>query len=155
MSLGNGIHERMHRTLKAHTTKPPALTMIAQQARFDAFRDEFNDERPHDALHGTPPANHLKPCPQSYPETLPALDYPGHCEVRSVRSTGHIKWQGRLLFLSETLIGEKVALEQIADGIWSLRFGHIELHASTREPKTSSKERKLATTESKPSLPDV
>ncbi len=123
----NGIHERMHRTLKAHTTKPPAATMKAQQARFDAFRQEFNCERPHDSLNGTPPANHLKPCRRSYPEKLPPLDYPRHCQVRHVRSTGQIKWKGGMLFVSETLIGENIALEEIDDGIWTLRLAHIEL----------------------------
>ena len=46
----NGRHERMHRTLKAHTARPPAASLRAQQRRFDAFRAEFNRERPHEAL---------------------------------------------------------------------------------------------------------
>src|SRR6185369_10852744 len=44
----NGRHERMHRTLKAETTRPPARTLAAQQRKFNAFRAEFNDERPHE-----------------------------------------------------------------------------------------------------------
>jgi putative transposase len=132
----NGIHERMHRTLKAHTTRPPANTMKAQQARFDAFRHEFNCERPHDALKGTPPIRHLKACPRVYPEKLPALEYPLACEVRRVRSTGQIKWKGGMLFLSETLIGQSVALDEIDDGVWSLRFGHIELGRLDERTKT-------------------
>src|SRR5204863_225719 len=46
----NGRHERMHRTLKAETCRPPAANAADQQARFDDFRAEFNDERPHQAL---------------------------------------------------------------------------------------------------------
>jgi transposase InsO family protein len=34
----NGRHERMHRTLKEDTTKPPALTLRLQQKKFDQFR---------------------------------------------------------------------------------------------------------------------
>jgi transposase InsO family protein len=122
----NGIHERMHRTLKGHTTRPPADTMEAQQRRFDEFRREFNYERPHEGLNGVPPIRHLKPCRLPYPDKLLPFEYPAHAEVRRVRSNGEIKWQGELLFLSETLIGELVALEPIGDAVWSLRLNHIE-----------------------------
>ena len=46
----NDRHERMHRTLKAETARPPASSMRAQQARFDRFRHEYNDVRPHEAI---------------------------------------------------------------------------------------------------------
>ncbi|MBK6691483.1 MAG: transposase [Myxococcales bacterium] len=46
----NGRHERMHRTLKAETTRPAARTLLGQQERFDAWRSCFNEERPHEAL---------------------------------------------------------------------------------------------------------
>ncbi len=117
----------MHKTLKAHTTRLPAANMKAQQVRFDTFRQEFNCERPHDALNGTPPIRHLKACARTYPERLPNLEYPRSSEVRRVRSNGFIKWKGGLLFISETLIGQTIALEEINDGVWSIRFGHLEL----------------------------
>jgi transposase len=41
----NAEHERMHRTLKAETTRPPAATLRAQRRRFAAFQREYNDER--------------------------------------------------------------------------------------------------------------
>jgi transposase InsO family protein len=46
----NGTHERMHKTLKADATRPPSSSLSAQQLRFDRFRLEFNDERPHESL---------------------------------------------------------------------------------------------------------
>jgi transposase InsO family protein len=46
----NGQHERMHGTLKRETASPPAATMRAQQRRFDRWRKELNEERPHEAL---------------------------------------------------------------------------------------------------------
>jgi len=46
----NGRHERMHLTLKQGATRPPGMNCLQQQARFDAFREEFNSERPHEAL---------------------------------------------------------------------------------------------------------
>ncbi len=118
----NGAHERMHRTLKAETTRPPAANLAEQQISFDAFRKEFNDERPHEALDQRPPAQFYAPSPRSYPDPLAQVEYPGHFEVRKVRRNGMIKWQGSDLFLSEVLAGESVGLEEVDDGIWSLHF---------------------------------
>jgi transposase InsO family protein len=53
----NGRHERMHRTLKAATTRPAAGSLAAQQRRFNTFREEFNHERPHEALDQQTPAS--------------------------------------------------------------------------------------------------
>src|SRR6188474_95045 len=44
----NGRHERMHRTLKQETTRPPASSFAAQQRTFDSFKREYNYERPHE-----------------------------------------------------------------------------------------------------------
>ena len=46
----NGRHARMHLTLKKEATRPPGMNSLQQQARFDAFGREFNNERPHEAL---------------------------------------------------------------------------------------------------------
>lgn len=53
----NGRHERMHRTLKAETTRPSEKNRFEQQGRFDRFQREFNRERPHEALSGDVPAS--------------------------------------------------------------------------------------------------
>lgn len=59
----NGRHERMHRTLKAETTRPAAGSRAAQQRRFNVFREEFNHERPHEALDQETPAACYAPSP--------------------------------------------------------------------------------------------
>ncbi len=83
----NGSHEQFHAVLKKHTTCPPAPDLRAQQRRFDAFRREYNEERPHDALGGQPPAGLYGASRRAYPRRLPPLDYAGHLEVR--RATGN------------------------------------------------------------------
>jgi transposase InsO family protein len=123
----NGRHERMHRTLKRETARPPAQSRSAQQERFDQFRCLYNEERPHEALGQQTPVEFYRLSPRPYPSQIPKMDYPGHFEVRSVRSSGEIKWQGRLLFLSEALIGESVGLEESAEGVWSVYFGSLLL----------------------------
>jgi len=123
----NGIHERMHKTLKAATARPPGANMREQQAKFDTFREEFNNVRPHQSLDGRRPSELLKPCARPYPRRLASVEYPAHYETRSVRSKGDMKWQGRQVFIGESLIGERVGLVEIDDGVWSVYFSTIEL----------------------------
>lgn len=123
----NGAHERMHRTLKAETTRPPQFDFAQQQRVFDTFREEYSQERPHEGIGMRCPAELYVRSPRALPPVLPALSYPGHFEVRSVRPDGCIKWTGRPLFVSEALAGEKVGLEEVDDGLWSLYFGPVLL----------------------------
>ena len=123
----NGVHERMHRTLKAETARPPASDLTSQQRCFDAFRECYNHERPHEALGQRPPAEFYQSSARPYPERLPDVEYPGHYEVRRVQKGGDISWQGQRLFVSEVLRGEPVGLEEVDDGVWSLFFSHVFL----------------------------
>jgi putative transposase len=123
----NGSHERMHKTLKRETVWPPAAAMPQQQERFDVFRGEFDFERPHQALAMETPGSLYERSPRELPEHLPEPEYPGHCVVRQVRANGILHFRNRDLFLSEVLIGHRVALEEIGDGVWSIYFYHLLL----------------------------
>lgn len=123
----NGRHERMHRTLKRETAVPPCATGPAQQRRFNRFRSLFNSQRPHEALNDAVPAQWYHPSPRTYPTTIPEVEYPGHFEVRRVRTTGEIKWQGASVYLSEALVGESVGLDAVSDRHWKICFGSTEL----------------------------
>lgn len=123
----NGRHERMHRTLKQATAQPPRRTSRLQQRAFEQFRQEYNHERPHEALAMQTPAHCYTPSLRSFPRRLPAVEYPGCYQVRQVRSNGEIKWQGRRLFLSEALIGEPVGLLEIENDLWRIEFGPVPL----------------------------
>jgi len=123
----NGRHERFHLTVKGDTANPPAATIRAQQRRFDAFLRCYNEERPHEALDLTPPADHYAPSQARYRGRLREPEYQADVEVRRVRSNGEIKWQSKLVFLSETLIGEPVGIEQTEDGLWLISYGPLDL----------------------------
>ena len=123
----NGRHERMHRTLKHDTAKPPAGTGVEQQVRFDRFRRIFNDERPHEALDFQYPAALYQPSPRPYPCPPRDPEYGQDCSVRRVRSNGEIKWRGDLVFVSQVLVGEPVGIEQTASGDWRVLYADIEL----------------------------
>lgn len=134
----NGRHERMHGTLKRETARPPAATLRAQQARFAAFQAEYNGERPHQALGQVPPATLYTPSPRPYPDKIEAFDYPPTAAIRSVRHNGDIKWCGELVFISEALAGELVAVTEAEHG-WLVRFGPIAL--GTLRPKMTRLDR--------------
>jgi transposase InsO family protein len=123
----NGSHERMHRTLKAGTVWPPAADGAEQQERFDAFRSEFNEERPHQALGMETPGSLYTPSARVMPERTPKPEYPAHCQVRRVRANGIVYFRDRSLFLSEVLSGLDVAFEEVADRLWSLYFYDVLL----------------------------
>jgi len=123
----NGRHERMHRTLKAETASPPAASQAEQQARFDAFRHDFNHNRPHEALGQEPPAALYRPSPRCMPDQVSEPWYDADHVSRRVRTTGEIKWKGNLIFVSQTLAGEPVGLRELDNGHWLIRFADIEL----------------------------
>lgn len=118
----NGRHERMHRTLKAETATPPRATMAAQQRAFDAFRREYNEERPHEALEGRAPGQIYQPSTREFPERVPEVEYPANWETRQVRPSGQIKWNGKSVYVSHALAGHRIGLEPIGDGTWMTHF---------------------------------
>jgi putative transposase len=123
----NGRHERFHLTLQEETTMPPAATSAAQQRRFDRMRREFNTERPHEALGQQPPTQRYVPSPRPYPARLEDPWYDATHQVRRVRRTGQIKWQGQWVFISEAVRREPVGLQETEQGDWIVRFMQVEL----------------------------
>lgn len=118
----NGAHERMHRTLKQATALPPRANLAAQQRAFDAFRREYNTERPHAALDGDTPAEHYTPSARGFPAALPQQTYPYHYRVYKVSSGGTFRFQRQLLFIGRALAEQHIGLEETDDGIWSIYF---------------------------------
>lgn len=123
----NGRHERMHRTLKRETLRPPARTRQAQQRVFDRFQREFNEERPHEALEQAVPASRYTASARAYPARLAPLEYPAQCEVRRVSHNGGIKWHDHWVNVSHVLAEEYIAFDEIDDGLWEVRFGPLLL----------------------------
>jgi Integrase core domain len=114
----NGRHERMHRTLKEDTTKPPAASLRAQQSRFDNFRYVFNDERPHEGLDNKVPSSLYHPSSVRLPRKLPEFTYPKGLLLRRVNNSGDISWHKNRVFISEVF-----RLEELA-----FRVGHTRVY---------------------------
>ena len=121
----NGRHERMHETLKYDTDVE--ANARRQQKAYLCFREEFNFERPHEALGQRTPGSVYMPSPRPFPRYIPAVSYPDAYTVRRVRHNGEIKWQGQTLYLSQQLAGEPVGLVQTDNDQWNLYFGPVYL----------------------------
>ena len=123
----NGKHERMHKTLKAEATRPPSSSLTEQQLRFDRFRREYNEERPHEALNQETPASRYVPSPRVFPSCLPEQNYPAHFEVRSVTESGAINFRSRRFQLSTALTNQEIGLEETDEDLWTVSFGPLIL----------------------------
>jgi hypothetical protein len=117
----------MHKDLKAETTIPPAGNHSAQQRRFNTFRTDFNEIRPHEALGQKPPASVYKPSTRPFPKKLTQPDYPLHFEIRKVSTNGGIRWHSSWINVSHLLGGDYIGLEEVADDIWAVHFGPVSL----------------------------
>src|SRR3989338_6798848 len=85
----NGRHERMHRTLKLEATNPPGSNLLQQQEKFDRFSEQFNCERPHQALDMKFPSQLYQKSPRPY-QGLTDLTYPGADKTLLLSNCGRI-----------------------------------------------------------------
>ncbi|QQS13135.1 MAG: transposase [Rhodospirillales bacterium] len=118
----NGRHERMHREMKARAASPPMATLARQQVRFEAFRRQYNEERPHEALDQRTPASLWRPSPRLYRGPPADPWYDADHEVRRVRREGDIKWRGAGIFIAQALAGELVGVRPCEPGRHVVRF---------------------------------
>jgi transposase InsO family protein len=134
----NGRHERMHLTLKQEATRPPGMNCLQQQARFDAFVNEFNTERPHEALAMKRPAELYSASPRPY-DGLPDLAYPLHDRDVLVTACGRICMHRKRINVSTVLAGQRLGIKEVDEGIWLVSFmsydlGFIDLEQKTLQP---------------------
>ena len=131
----NGRHERMHRTLKAETARPPGMNVLQQQDRFDAFVSEFNEQRPHEALDMKTPAELYAPSSRAY-EGLPDVQYPFHDRDILVTACGRICMARKKINVSTVLAGQRLGIKEVDDGIWLVSFMHYDLGYIDLEQRT-------------------
>lgn len=123
----NGRHERMHLTLKQETASPPARTLGRQQDRFDEFRRQFNQERPHEALSMCTPQSFYELSARAYPERLSELEYPSEWVLRKVAERGQFRWKRWKVMLGKALQDEVIGLEALCPRYWRTWFGPMDL----------------------------
>lgn len=122
----NGRHERMHLTLKKETAKPAQLNFLQQQVRFDEFVEEFNSERPHEALQMKYPGEIYQKSPRIY-SGLPPVEYPMHDRVILITACGRICIKKLKINLSQVFAGQAVGIKEVNDKIWLVTFMDYDL----------------------------
>ena len=123
-----GKEERFHRTLKEDVLKRCALADLLQaQTVFDAYRAEFNQERPHAALGYDVPDRHYTPSPRPLPGSWGEPEYDAGLTLRRVNSKGYLSIQGRRYYLSEAMTGKYVELRFRPDNLVDLCYGPFRI----------------------------
>jgi transposase InsO family protein len=134
----NGRHERMHLTLKKETTRPAKANFLQQQAEFDRWVEEFNQERPHEALEMRCPAQLYKPSCRPY-EGIGELVYPFHDRNILVTSCGRICLHRKKINISSVLAGQTLGLKEVDENTWMVSFmdydlGYVDLGEKCLQP---------------------
>jgi hypothetical protein len=106
---------------------PAPADRADQERRFAAFKQDYNHERPHEALGQKPPATLYSRSRRAMPDRLPEPVYGADVAARQVRSNGEIRWRGDLVHVSSALIGEAVGVEELGDGQRLVRFFDVPL----------------------------
>jgi len=123
----NGRHERMHRTLKAETARPPKTSLRAQQRAFDEFIHDYNFERPHEALGQVTPSELYVRSRRRYPRDLEDPKYPRGFDTARAYPNGVITVGATQWYLSGCLANQLIGLEPVDDGCWRVCFGPVTL----------------------------
>ena len=122
----NGRHERMHLTLKQEATRPAARNLLQQQAKFDDFIEDYNHDRPHQAIDMKYPGELYVASPRPY-RGLSDLDYPFHDHTITVTRCGRICLGNRKINLSKVFAGQNVGVKQVEEKVWMVTFMAYDL----------------------------
>lgn len=133
----NGRHERMHRTLKLEATTPSGKNLLHQQEKLDIFVDEYNNERPHQALDMKCPAEVYTKSTRPY-QGLPDITYPGYDTSIMISNCGRICFRRMKVHLSKTFANQPVGLKEIDSGLWQVDFMSYNLGYFDAEQRTFS-----------------
>lgn len=119
-----GKDERFHRTFKAEIGQYCiGLDLEQCQRRFDAWRDVYNIQRPHEALDMQVPADRYQPSNRQYKQNLLPIEYGPDDQVRKVQQGGWISYQGKQYPIPKAFWGQRVAVRPTAtDGLCDVYF---------------------------------
>src|SRR5712692_3982490 len=122
----NGGHERMHGDIALDVESSPAEDAEAQQRRLNRWREEFNQVRPHEALEMKVPAELYHRSNRRYLGPLCPC-YPVGVVLRSVSTDGHLKVDGKALFLGSGLARQDIGVERCAKDSIRIRYYNLVL----------------------------
>ena len=122
----NGAHERMHLDVADQLEADPADSLEVQQRAVAAWRAEFNEVRPHEAIAMQTPAQLYVRSSRPYKGVQPPR-YPASYGVRRVSSKGCVRYMGKAVFISESLIGHDLGIRRTRSGRIAVLFYDLNL----------------------------
>jgi len=124
----NGRHERMHRTMKEAMKHHPIFTSLEEQQEWlDAWRQEFNEVRPHKALGGRTPQSVWYPSERIFTGPLKDMPVPDGARMLRVAPKGDLNFNGTRIFLSQALGKEWIWMKQTEEESDEIGFGELIL----------------------------
>lgn len=124
----NGRHERFHLTLQEATANPPAETLQEQISRMATFQEEYNFERPHEALNMKTPSDHYCQSKRKWDGKLRDPEYDTQSMlVRKVGQNGCIWIKQTEYYVGTTLAGEYVGMKEGDGGEFVVHYGPVYL----------------------------
>jgi putative transposase len=106
----NGAHERMHKDIAAEVASKVQSNLRTQQAALDIWREEYNEQRPHEKIQDRFPSEVYCRSPRLFPSAAVLIEYGAGFFVRKVDHNGMISWHGQQIALTTTLRGWEVGL---------------------------------------------
>jgi putative transposase len=89
---------------------------------FDEWREQFNTERPHQALKGKSPAEVYHKSETKYDPILEELLYPRGFKARKVNDRGVMSFGGRRYFIGNPFAGYSIGICVKKDGVLEVWF---------------------------------
>jgi transposase InsO family protein len=111
----NGSHERMHADMKRELQFNPKRNIKDEQKRFDSWRNEYNEIRPHQALNSLTPSKKYKKSRKKYLGKELDYNYSSKMELRKVGCRGHIHWHSKRRFISGALVKRTIGIKKESD----------------------------------------
>lgn len=124
----NGRHERFHLTLKQAVATPSCDSLEEQIRRMAYFEDEYNFERPHEALEMQTPASCYYASQRKWDGILRSPEYDTQsATIRKVGQNGCICIGRKDYYLGQTLTGEYVAVNEESEEVFKVYYGPVYL----------------------------
>lgn len=136
----NGRHERFHRSLKNEIANPPASNFEEQMQRMRVFIEEYNFERPHEAIGQQTPGSIYTPSSRHWDGKLRSPEYESGAILRKVGASGCINYKQVNCYVAQILEGEYLKLEEIDNDKFNVFYGSVFLGVLIKGNKNLERE---------------
>jgi hypothetical protein len=121
----NGAHERMHLDMRKELEGQIGGNLRYHQKVFDAWKDEYNTERPHEALKMKTPASVYRKSIRRYVEEIDRIEYPAGFRNRMVNDRGWMNFKGNRIFVGNPFSGYNVGIKGLKSGEFEVWFDDL------------------------------